>query len=103
MKPVVLLSPYAGDIKRNVGYLKRCLKDSYDRGEAPFAPHLGLPASPLSDETDREQGLAAGMAIGARLDTAVIYVDWGISSGMYQELCFYSDMEKPILFRTIGR
>lgn len=37
---VVVESPYAGDVERNVAYAKRCVLDCLKRGEAPYASHL---------------------------------------------------------------
>ena len=34
MRLVILESPYAGDIERNVAYARACLRDSLLRGEA---------------------------------------------------------------------
>ena len=35
LRLVVLESPYAGDVARNVRYARACLRDSLLRGEAP--------------------------------------------------------------------
>lgn len=86
--PVVIVeSPYAAskkwDITSNMTYLKRCLSDCIDRGEAPFASHA-LYTSLLddSDPKERELGIKLGYAIMARADKVVFYVDRGYSSGM---------------------
>lgn len=39
MRRVIVESPYAGDIERNMRYLRACLADCLRRGEAPFASH----------------------------------------------------------------
>lgn len=40
MKRVILESPYAGDVERNLTYARECVRDSLSRGEAPIASHL---------------------------------------------------------------
>lgn len=40
MRMVIVESPYAGDIERNVAYARACIADCLKRGEAPFASHL---------------------------------------------------------------
>ena len=41
-KLVYLESPYAGDVEKNIKYAILCMKDSLDRGEYPFASHMGM-------------------------------------------------------------
>lgn len=36
MRRVVLESPYAGDVEKNVAYARLALRDSIQRGEAPW-------------------------------------------------------------------
>lgn len=40
MKLVILESPYAGDVCRNVDYARQCLRDCLLRGESPIASHF---------------------------------------------------------------
>ncbi|MGV1079701.1 MAG: hypothetical protein ACOYD1_07595 [Candidatus Nanopelagicales bacterium] len=42
MRPVLVESPYAGDVERNVRYAWACLRNSLLRGEAPLRSGLGL-------------------------------------------------------------
>lgn len=85
MTPVILETPYAGDVEANLAYLRACMRDCLLRGEAPFASH-GLYTQPgVLDDTipeERERGIRAGFAwrsLGAR---TVVYTDRGISKGM---------------------
>ena len=39
-KKTILESPYSGDVEKNIDYAKKCLKDSLERDECPFASHL---------------------------------------------------------------
>lgn len=36
---VIIESPYAGDVDRNLEYLRAAMRDCLKRGEAPFASH----------------------------------------------------------------
>lgn len=46
MKLVVVESPYAGDVERNLRYLRAAMADCLARGEAPFASHGLYPKRP---------------------------------------------------------
>jgi hypothetical protein len=82
---VIIESPYAGDIKRNVAYARECVRDSLKRGEAPIASHLlytqpGILRDDVPDE--RAWGMAAGLAWRHVAELSVFYIDLGWSSGM---------------------
>ncbi len=85
MRLVIVESPYAGDIARNVAYARACLRDCLQRGESPIASHL-LYTQPgvLRDEVpyERRLGIDAGLAWGKVADAHVFYVDLGWSRGM---------------------
>ena len=39
MTRVIVESPYAGDIEKNMRYLRACIRDCLLRGETPYASH----------------------------------------------------------------
>ena len=85
MVKVILESPYAGDIERNIKYARLCVRDSLMRGESPIASHLlytqeGILNDEVEDE--RMQGINAGLEWKKVADLQVFYVDHGISKGM---------------------
>jgi len=85
MKLVIIESPYAGDIERNLIYARKCMADSFKRGEAPFASHLlytqeGILNDDIEDE--RTLGINAGLEWGKLAELTVVYIDYGISKGM---------------------
>ena len=85
MKRVILESPYAGDIQRNIKYARECLKDSLNRGEAPIASHLLYTQKDVLDDNipeERQLGIEAGLAWKKVADLHVFYVDFGMSKGM---------------------
>ena len=85
MQRVIVESPFAGDVERNLKYLRACMHDCLMRGEAPFASH-GLYTQPgvLDDNIpeERERGIAAGFAWRDVAHATVVYTDLGISKGM---------------------
>lgn len=87
MKPVFLISPFRGDQKKNIEYAHRCIRDCLSRGEAPFGGHLLYPQV-LDDanEADRKFGMEAGQAWLKLSGHGVVYIDHGISSGMWDDV-----------------
>lgn len=80
---VIIESPFAGDVKRNIEYARKCMQDSFNRGEFPFASHLLY--TQCLDDTIPEQralGINAGLEWGKHADKTVVYTDLGISKGM---------------------
>ena len=85
MEKVILESPYAGDIETNINYARKCMADSFKRGEAPFASHLLYTQSGILDDNipnERSLGIEAGLLWGEIADKTVVYIDLGISKGM---------------------
>lgn len=83
MRKVIIESPYAGDTYGNTQYLKRCLRDSIDRGEAPIASHLIYPFVLREDLKDqRNLGIQLGFEWWSAADRICFYIDKGYSSGM---------------------
>lgn len=85
MIPVILESPYAGDVDRNVQYARAAMADCLARGEAPFASHLLYTQPGVLDDAvpaQRELGINAGFAWRELAVRTVVYTDLGFSSGM---------------------
>lgn len=105
MRLVIIESPYAGDIQRNVEYARACVRDSLSRGEAPIASHL-LYTQPgvLSDEIpeERQWGIDAGLAWRKVAEASVVYTDLGISRGMEYGIAAAEGAGIPIERRSIG-
>lgn len=101
---VVVESPYAGNIKRNVRYARAAMSDSLKRGEAPFASHL-LYTQPgiLCDEveSERHHGILAGLAWGKHADAVVVYVDLGITEGMRRAIESYTRLGMLVEYRRL--
>lgn len=81
--------------RENITYARRALRDSLDRGEAPFASHLLYPQA-LDDNTPDGRDLGLELErhwFGAAIDACkgrekeiilAVYTDRGLSSGMKQ-------------------
>lgn len=85
MRLVILESPYAGNVARNVAYARAALRDSLLRGEAPIASHLLYTQPGVLDDSipaERAHGIEAGLAWRRVAEASVVYVDLGISEGM---------------------
>lgn len=104
MRLVIVESPYAGDVERNVKYARACIRDCLMRGEAPYASHLlYTQEGVLNDDIQEERmhGIHAGFAWRQVADATIVYTDLGISSGMKYGI---EDAEKrgvPVEFRSI--
>lgn len=105
MRLVIVESPFAGDVERNVRYARACVKDCLRRGESPFASHLLLTQPGVLDDDDPEEraiGIAAGLAWGRVADATVVYADLGVSSGMAQGLRRANAEGRPVERRFLG-
>lgn len=104
MKRVILESPYAGDVERNINYARLCVKDSLNRGEAPIASHLLYTQEGILDDTiehERMQGINAGLKWKEVADLQVFYIDYGISKGMQYGMDYAKEHNIPFETRKI--
>jgi len=85
MKRVILESPYAGDIERNIDYARKCVRHSLSLGESHIASHLLYTQDGILDDAvpdERMRGINAGLAWKEVADLQVFYIDYGYSNGM---------------------
>jgi len=104
MKRVILESPYAGDVERNIKYSRMCVKDSLSRGEAPIASHLLYTQEGILDDLnpeERKQGIDAGLKWKEVADLQVFYIDYGVSPGMQYGMGYAKEHNIPFETRTI--
>jgi hypothetical protein len=103
---VIIESPYGSDdpavVEENKRYCDACLRESLNRGEAPFASHR-VYTQVLDDSVpeQRKQGMEAGFAWMTRADLVAVYVDRGISEGMMKGIERASGLGKRIEFRKV--
>ena len=88
---VLIESPFAGkseqEKKDNISYARKCMADSFGRGEMPFAGHLLYTQEGILDDDIPEQRFlgietAFKWAKSAGAGKSVVYVDRGLSRGM---------------------
>jgi len=102
---VIIESPYAGDVDRNVEYARRALRDSLLRGEAPIASHLLYTQPGVLDDgipKERQHGIDAGLAWGTVAEATIVYADLGISRGMQYGIDNAVKQGRPVETRMIG-
>lgn len=102
MIKVIIESPYAGNVKRNIEYLKLCMKDCIKRGEVPFAGHL-LYTQVLDDNIQEERNLGIQFHLEwiKFCDKVIVYDDFGISDGMMKGIEFAKECNKEIIYRSL--
>lgn len=101
---VLIESPYAGDIIKNIQYGQACLRDSLLRGESPFASHLLYTQNNVLDDNDKEErqlGMQAGWKFIHLADLIAVYQDFGISDGMRDGISIAKNLGKMITYRNI--
>ena len=105
MKLVLLESPYAGDVERNLSYARACMKDCLARDEAPFASHCLYTQPGVLDDLkpeERRLGIQAGFEWGRWSDMVVFCIDLGWSNGMKGGLAAAEMRGADIRVRTLG-
>ena len=103
MRRVIIESPYAGDMERNVRYARAAMKDCLHRGEAPYASHLLYAQEGVLDDDipeERQLGIDAGLAWGDVADLVVVYTDLGITKGMVYGIDHHVKEGRMIEYRT---
>jgi len=106
MKLVILESPFAGDVQRNVRYARDCVRDCLKRGESPYVSHLLFTQPGILDDDipeERELGIQAGFAWRNQAEMTVVYTDLGISTGMKYGIKHAEDNGIPIEYRTLDQ
>jgi hypothetical protein len=105
MRKVILESPFAGNVNKNIRYARACVRDCVQKGDAPIASHL-LYTQPgiLNDDIpeERQLGIDSGLAWGTEAEATVLYVDLGVSNGMKYGIARAKKENRPIEERTIG-
>ena len=104
MRRVIIESPYAGQVLRNLRYLRACMRECLLRGDAPFASHAlytqeGVLRDDIQDE--RELGMQAGFSWIAFADATCAYVDLGVSKGMRAGIDQAEKSGIPVEYRNL--
>jgi len=102
---VILESPFAGDVEKNLEYARKCMRDCFMRGEFPFASHLLYTQDGILDDSlieERKLGIHAGLCWGKFAGKTVVYTDLGISVGMKQGIEKAKEEGRVVEFRKLG-
>lgn len=105
VKRVIVESPYAGDVEKNLRYVRACMRDCLLRNEAPFASHAIYTQAGVLDDLvpeERSHGINAGFAWREAADLTVVYTDLGTSRGMEYGIAHAKELGHPIEYRTLG-
>lgn len=106
MRLVIIESPYAGDVARNLRYLRACMRDCLLRGEAPYASHALYTMPGVLDDkvfVERELGMGAGWAWHRVAEAVVVYQDLGVSRGMERGIAHARDVAlQSVEYRRLG-
>lgn len=100
---VIIESPYAGG-HANVRYSRRCLRDSLNRGESPFASHLLYTQKEVLDDKipdERRKGIAAAVAWLEVADAVAVYMDMHVTRGMIEGIVKAATHGKTIRLRWL--
>lgn len=101
---VVIESPFAGEVEKNVRYARAALRDCLERGEAPYASHLLYTQDGVLDDTipeEREHGIQAGFVFRDIAEKTVVYGDLGITKGMQYGIDHAEAQGHPIEYRSL--
>lgn len=104
-KPLVLIeSPFAGDVEKNIQYARACMRDSLLRGEYPFVMHLLYTQEGILNDdipSERKLGIESGLAWGKCASKTVVYTDLGITPGMEQGIQRAKEEGREIEYRQL--
>lgn len=101
---VIVESPFAGDVDRNVAYARAAMRDCFLRGEAPLASHLLYTQPGVLDDLvpeERRLGIEAGLTWGKWAQKTVVYADLGVSPGMELGIARAQVMGRPVEMRSL--
>lgn len=103
MKRAFLISPYSGDVPRNLEYADRCQTFCFSSGWAPFAGHLQY-TRVLDDNQpkDREFGMRSAYAWLSVSEAALAFMDLGVSRGMRADLDAARRLSIPIHYLSLN-
>ena len=102
---IIIESPFAGEVQRNIRYARACVKDCLLREEVPYASHLFFTQRGVLDDRIPEErilGMNAGIFIARFASLEGVYTDLGISAGMEWGIRAAEKAGRRIEFRLLG-
>jgi len=104
MERVIIETPYGQNPRLFGKYAKDCMKDSFDRNEAPLASHVLYATSDVLSENikaHRDLGITAGYRWMAVADLVAFYMDYGWAKEMQAAYNYAKQLKREIQFRSI--
>lgn len=99
MQKIYVISPYAGDIEKNVANAIGYCKYVMEKGYMPLASHLYFTQMTNDDiPEERKLGLSMGLELLAICDEAWVFYENRISSGMAGEISRAKELGIPIKY-----
>ena len=109
MKKVIIESRFSAPdtegLVRNKKFTIACMRDCFQRMEAPYASHVIYAQSHVLDDFvahERAIGMHAGFLWGDLGEMTVVYTDLGISSGMKAGIDHAIAMGRKVEYRELG-
>ena len=103
---VIIETPFAGNIGRNIRYTRACMRDCLiNHNEIPFASHLLYTQGGILNDNDareRNLGIESGLVWAEFAETSVVYTDLGISGGMKLGIETAEKKGRKVEYRTLG-
>lgn len=108
-KRVIVETPYKAatkiGLKRNLEFARACAHDCLvNHSEAPFLSHLLYTQPGILDDNipeERQDGIDAGLAWGEAAEATIVYLDRGVSTGMYYGAQNAQDNHRPVICRSL--
>jgi hypothetical protein len=100
----VIESPFAGDVVKNLKFLRAAMRECLLQGEAPYTSHaLYTQEGVLKDEDPEERrlGMEAGFRWGQAAQKVVVYDDLGMSQGMEKGIDRAKELGIPVERRKL--
>ncbi|MCK5150152.1 hypothetical protein KAJ87_04475 [Candidatus Pacearchaeota archaeon] len=98
---VIIESCFNRDFKEHIEYAEKCVKDSLNRGESPFHPHLFY-SSVLGPEK-RQLRTEAGRELEKYSKILAIYTDLDYSGNMFEAIERAKKQGRSIEYRSLNK
>ena len=88
---------------RYLNYSKKCIKDSFNRTEAPFLSHILYSGSlNFKVQNEKEIGFVSHASWLVVADLIAVYIDYGITPEMQVAINIAKIRSKKVEYRSIG-
>ena len=102
---VIVESPYAGELDRNINYARCCVRYCLMNGLAPYASHLLYTQTGVLNDDDayeRWLGIEAGLMWGGKAKYSFVFTDFGMSRGMIYGVDAAKRVGRPVRYIRLG-